>query len=169
MRHTQNRDALSENREEEASWFARPRSCHGVSNDSHKVAVGQAGGSARPGHASLRRLGRVDLSDPHLPLRTPIRTCRGFAGRLVKLCTEGTCSDAEPAQLFAPSYCRALQSAWSMLIGRTQLLSATHFTVRARVLASQALSMASKLLTAAIALTLPLNLFASRGGSPFRY
>ena len=91
----------------------RPRSFHGVSNKPRKVATGQVGGAARPSLASPRRLGHLDHSRPHLPFRTPIRTRRGFAGRLVELCTEEPCRSSETLCVIAwPPFAAGLEHAW---------------------------------------------------------
>ena len=100
-------------RRKEESWCARPRSFHGISNEARRVATGQVGGSARSSLASPRRLGHVDHSRPHLPLRTPIRTCRGFAGRLVELCIEGPSRAGEALCAIAwPPFAAGLEHAW---------------------------------------------------------
>ena len=146
----------------------RPRSFHGVSNKPRKVATGQVGGAARPSLASPRRLGHLDHSRPHLPFRTPIRTRRGFAGRLVELCTEGTCrSGGALCAIASPPFAAGLEHAWQHT---APLCHPLHGSSPCVGISSP--EHGSKLLTAAALAYLFLSSFkksvCESGGSPFR-
>ena len=147
----------------------RPRSFHGVSNEPRKGATGQVGGAARPSLASPRRLGHVDLSRPHLPLRTPIRTRRGFAGRLVELCSEEPCRSSEILCVIAwPPFAAGLEHAWPQT---APLCHPLHGSSPCVGISSP--EHGSKLLTTAALAYLFLSSFkksvCESGGSPFRF